>query len=148
MSKLKVPARGWVGAFDPCSECLSLVERESASLVQTGQQVDCYACGNRLTMVLTEERSVSPFDIWSPFCEPEEGHERAYEVVELFFHQRHYNAGEIQRWLAGRGVEGFDAPIRKKMDWAAVARESGVSEDSVLAFLDEGVVGRCLLKVK
>ena len=145
-TKLQLPAIGWIPVFAPCSECYSLVVRESRE-VYSGQQDNCYGCDNRLTVQRIAETGPSLTDMLSAFTQLDDLEKtHLWKAAVLAFDTRQFASNDlIERWMAHHELEGF---IHKddKMEWMIFEREDLNPQDAtVLVMLDEGVVGRCLL---
>ncbi len=144
-TKLELPAIGWMPVFAPCSECFSLVDRESRS-VYSGQQANCYGCDNRLTVQRIAETGPSLTDMLSAFTLAEDAAiTKLWKAAVLAFDSRQFNSEAIERWLAHHELDGFTHKD-DKMEWQIFEREDQAAQDAtVLVLLDQGVVGRCLL---
>lgn len=144
IAQLQIPALGWRMAFDPCSECLSIVEREAETNVYAGQQHDCYACQNRLTVQRIERDGPSMTDMLSAFTR-EGDQPREWTLASLSFHDNHFTRSGATDWIASYELEGFPAePTKRAMEWS-IFEKTQSTEDSALVPLGDGVIGLCIL---
>lgn len=153
MSELKTPALGWRTAVDPCAECLHVIAREGASLAYPGQQMECYSCHNRLTVVRLVKEGPSIIDRYS-FLGDEQ--QVQHDLVGLLFQRSLIgDADSAAVWMAGFETAGV-APLQDTFK----ASDNSISKEfleftkdddtvrggeHVLATIEQGIMGRYVL---
>lgn len=142
-AQLQLPALGWRMAYDPCSECWGIIERESKTLIYAGQQQDCYQCHNRMTVTRIADDGPSRTEMLSAF-ERDADQPREWTIASLAFNDL-FTRSSVADWFSRHGLEGFPAePTKRAMEWS-IFEKTKSTEDSILTPLDDGVVALCTL---